>query len=42
MLPEWRINQVVRWHDSRLDIASQAPVELAEEPGTGPGLAAAQ
>jgi succinate dehydrogenase/fumarate reductase flavoprotein subunit len=42
MLPEWRINQVVRWHDGRLDITSQAPVELTEEPGTGPGLAAAQ
>ncbi len=42
MLPEWRVNQVVRWHDGRLDIAAQAPVELAEEPGTGPGLAAAQ
>jgi succinate dehydrogenase / fumarate reductase flavoprotein subunit len=42
MLPEWRINQVVRWLDGGLDIASQAPVELAEEPGTGPGLAAAQ
>ena len=42
MLPEWRVNQVVRWHDGRLDIASQAPVELAEEPGTPPGLAAAQ
>jgi succinate dehydrogenase/fumarate reductase flavoprotein subunit len=42
MLPEWRVNQVVRWHDGRLDVTSQAPVELAEEPGTGPGLAAAQ
>jgi succinate dehydrogenase / fumarate reductase, flavoprotein subunit len=42
MLPEWRINQVVRWDDGRLDIGSQTPVELAEEPGTGPGLAAAQ
>ena len=42
MLPEWRVNQVVRWHSGRLNIAVQAPVELAEEPGTGPGLAAAQ
>ena len=42
MLPEWRVNQVVRWHGGRLDIAAQAPVELAEQPGTGPGLAAAQ
>ena len=42
MLPEWRVNQVVRRHDGRLDIAPQSPVELAEEPGTGPGLAAAQ
>jgi succinate dehydrogenase/fumarate reductase flavoprotein subunit len=42
MLPEWRVNQVVRWHDGRLAISSQTPVELAEEPGPGPGLAAAQ
>ncbi len=42
MLPEWRVNQVVRWHSGRLNIAAQAPVELAEQPGTGPGLAAAQ
>jgi succinate dehydrogenase / fumarate reductase flavoprotein subunit len=42
MLPEWRVNQVVRWHDGRLTISSQTPVELAEEPGPGPGLAAAQ
>jgi len=42
MLPEWRVNQVVRWGNGRLDIASQTPVELTEEPGTGPGLAAAQ
>jgi succinate dehydrogenase / fumarate reductase, flavoprotein subunit len=42
LLPEWRVNQAVRWHDDRLDITLQAPVELAEEPGTGPGLAAAQ
>jgi succinate dehydrogenase / fumarate reductase flavoprotein subunit len=42
MLPEWRVNQVVRWDDGRLAISSQTPVELTEEPGTGPGLAAAQ
>jgi succinate dehydrogenase / fumarate reductase flavoprotein subunit len=42
MLPEWRVNQVVRWRDGRLAISSQTPVELTEEPGTGPGLAAAQ
>jgi succinate dehydrogenase / fumarate reductase flavoprotein subunit len=42
MLPEWRINQVVRWHGDSLDIMSQTPGELAEAPGTGPGLAAAQ
>ncbi|MBV9971158.1 MAG: FAD-binding protein [Xanthobacteraceae bacterium] len=42
LLPEWRVNQVVRWHEGCLDIAAQAPVELVEEPGTGPGLAAAQ
>jgi succinate dehydrogenase / fumarate reductase flavoprotein subunit len=33
MLPEWRINQVVRWHDGRIDLNSAPPAQ---------GLAAAQ
>jgi succinate dehydrogenase / fumarate reductase, flavoprotein subunit len=33
MLPEWRVNQVVRWRDGRIDMASAPPAQ---------GLAAAQ
>src|SRR5215471_10631670 len=33
MLPEWRVNQVVRWHDGHIDLVSAAPA---------PGLVAAQ
>ncbi len=25
MLPEWRVNQLVRWHDGRIDIAAAPP-----------------
>jgi succinate dehydrogenase / fumarate reductase flavoprotein subunit len=27
MVPEWRVNQVVRWRDGRIDIASVAPAQ---------------
>jgi succinate dehydrogenase/fumarate reductase flavoprotein subunit len=33
MLPEWRVNQVVRWHDGHIDLVSAAPTQ---------GLVAAQ
>ena len=33
MLPAWRINQVIRWQDGRLDIAriQAAPAEVAAQ-----------
>ncbi len=34
MLPEWRVNQVVRWRDGRIDLGVSAP--------PAQGLAAAQ
>jgi succinate dehydrogenase / fumarate reductase, flavoprotein subunit len=33
MLPEWRVNQMVRWRDGRIDLNSAPPAQ---------GLAAAQ
>jgi succinate dehydrogenase / fumarate reductase, flavoprotein subunit len=29
MLPQWRVNQVVRWRDGALDISSAPPADMA-------------
>jgi succinate dehydrogenase / fumarate reductase, flavoprotein subunit len=41
MLPEWRVNQVVRWRDGAIDLSSPPPTDMAANAASKPAASAA-